>query len=58
MAPPRFSTLLRQARKESGLSQVMLARKAGLTGSYISFLESERRRPPAAEVIKALCDAL
>lgn len=54
----RFATLLRQARKEAGLSQVTLARRAGLTGSYISFLESEQRRPPAAEVITALCEAL
>ena len=58
MDSSRFATLLRQARKDAGLSQVMLARRAGLTGSYISFLESSRRRPPAPDVIAALCEAL
>ena len=39
-------------------SQAALARRAGLTGSYISVLESSRRRPPTPRVIRALCKAM
>ncbi|MFV1958831.1 MAG: helix-turn-helix domain-containing protein [Planctomycetota bacterium] len=58
MAGISFSTALKAARLEAGLSQAALGRRAGLTGSYISFLESGRRRPPTPRVIRALCQAL
>ncbi len=53
-----FAEKLKEARRLSGLSQSALARRAGLTGSYISVLESRRRRPPSPRVIRALCRAL
>ena len=53
-----FAHALKSARKAAGLSQAELARRSGLTGSYISVLESRRRRPPSPKVIRALCQAL
>lgn len=59
MAPPRtFADALKEARQAAGLSQAALARRAGLTGSYISVLESRRRKPPSPRVIRALCRVL
>jgi uncharacterized protein len=45
--PPRLSaaSLLKEARQRSGLSQVELARRAGVTQSVISAYESGRRQP-------------
>ena len=41
----RAGTLLHQARKQAGLSQVELAARAGLTQSVISAYESGQRQP-------------
>jgi SOS-response transcriptional repressor LexA len=49
-----FAQLLKEEREKKGLSQVELARKAGLTGSYISILEAQRKPPPSDAVIKKL----
>src|SRR5215471_4348397 len=52
----RAGTLLHQARKQAGLSQVELAARAGLTQSVISAYESGQRQPsiPAlARLIRA-----
>ena len=40
-------TLLRQARKRAGLSQVDLAARAGVTQSVISAYESGSASPPS-----------
>lgn len=58
MARTTFAAALKHAREAAGLSQAELARRAGLTGSYISVLESRRRRPPTPKVIRSLCKAL
>ncbi len=58
MSAVSFAEALKTARLESGLSQAELARQAGLTGSYISLLESRRRPPPTPRVIRALCRTL
>jgi len=59
VAPPRtFADALKEARQAAGLSQAKLARRAGLTGSYISVLESRRRPPPTPRVIRSLCRVL
>ena len=48
--------LLRQARKQSGLSQAELAARAGVTQSVISAYESGHRQP-AMPALAALVDA-
>jgi len=48
--------LLRQARKEAGMSQQELAARAGVTQSVISAYESGRRQP-AVPTLAALVDA-
>src|SRR6266545_8303803 len=45
MEPATAGTLLRQARKRAGLSQVDLAVRAGVTQSVISAYESGQRQP-------------
>lgn len=57
-APKTFADALKEARKAAGLSQAALARRAGLTGSYISVLESRRRPPPSPRIVRSLCRVL
>jgi hypothetical protein len=45
MKPATSGALLRQARKQAGLSQVNLAARAGITQSVISAYESAQRQP-------------
>jgi transcriptional regulator with XRE-family HTH domain len=54
----RFPAVLKRARTKAGISQKQLAEKIGLTGSYISQLESGARRPPRPIVVKKLAKAL
>ncbi len=58
MPKKEFPLLLKRARKEAGLTQEALGRRASLTGSYISMLESGRKPAPRAKVITSLCKAL
>jgi uncharacterized protein len=53
---PSAGVLLRRARKEAGMSQEELARRAGVTQSVISAYESGRRQP-AIPALAALVDA-
>lgn len=50
--------MLKDEREKKNLSQVELARKAGLTGSYISTLEARRKPPPSDAVIKRITRVL
>lgn len=52
-----FASLLRGARRVAGMSQQMLAERAGLSVDAVAALERRRRRPRAA-TIGALADAL
>lgn len=56
-----FCALLRQARKDAGLTQEELARKLGKYKTYISKIEAGERRLDVlefAELVEALqCDA-
>lgn len=45
-----FTELLRQLREARGLSQVRLARHAGISHSYVSRLEAGNRTPTRAAV--------
>ncbi|MDJ0972871.1 MAG: helix-turn-helix domain-containing protein [Planctomycetota bacterium] len=58
MAQLSFAVLLKRARKRAGLTQDALGKKAGLTGSYISMIESGRKPAPRSPVITRLCKAL
>jgi transcriptional regulator with XRE-family HTH domain len=53
-----FAAALKAAREAAGLSQAALARRAGLTGSYVCVLEAGRRRPPSPKVVAALAKVL
>lgn len=53
-----FGELLRQKRREAGISQRKLAELAGLDFSYISKLENNRLAAPAADTVLRLSDLL
>jgi HTH-type transcriptional regulator, competence development regulator len=54
-----FGTLIRQARKEKGLSQRDLAKLAGVNYTYLSKLENDHAgTPPSEEVIERLAEHL
>jgi len=53
-----FADYLRDARKRAGLNQIELAERVGLTGSYISVLESRKKPPPSDKVLSRLARAL
>lgn len=58
MPPLTFGQSLRQARERADLSQVALARRAGMTAPYLSLLESGRRRPPSPARVERLARGL
>ncbi|WBU65552.1 helix-turn-helix domain-containing protein [Paracoccus aerodenitrificans] len=52
-----FAKVLRDRRREAGLSQEELAHRAGLSMRYVSLLESRRHQPSLA-TLYALADSL
>lgn len=53
-----FGELLRHLRKERGVTQQELARRAGVTSNYVALLEAGRRQNPSRRVLTRLCDGL
>lgn len=53
-----FGTLLKEKRREAGVTQRELAKSIGVDFSYISKLENDRLPPPAAETIVAIAETL
>jgi transcriptional regulator with XRE-family HTH domain len=53
----RFGRFMKARREELGLTQRSLARKLGVEGSFIAYIESGRRRPSLALTGK-IADAL
>jgi len=51
-------TLIRMHRDRAGLSQRQLAEAAGVTVSYVSDIENNRKQPSRPETIRALASAL
>jgi transcriptional regulator with XRE-family HTH domain len=54
----RFGPILRTFRKQLELSQVEVAKRAGVTASYVAILESGARPAPGREKIIALAKAI
>ncbi len=55
---PQFSALLRQARRDAGLTQEELAERAGISERAISDLERGVNRAPRKDTLELLADAL
>lgn len=53
-----FGSLLRSFRERGGLSQNSLAKKVGLSPSYINRLERGEREAPTREVVESLATTL
>ncbi len=56
--PDDFAAELKRARLAAGFSQTELGDLAGLTGSYVSLLESRRKPPPREDLVTALAKTL
>lgn len=54
----KFSEIIRERRKELGLTQREVAQRIGATAAYISILESNRELPPPRPTVEALAAAL
>ena len=48
----KFSEKIKKLRKEQGLSQVGLAKKAGVSKSVVGFWELDQRSPKIGQVVK------
>lgn len=53
-----FAGTILAARMKAGLTQSQVAAAAGLTASYLSFLENRKRPPPSDEVVSRLAKVL
>jgi transcriptional regulator with XRE-family HTH domain len=53
-----FAGLLIAAREKARLTQAFVAQAAGLTPSYLSFIENRKKPPPSDEVCRRLADVL
>ena len=53
-----FATLLRSYREYIGVSQSELARRAGISASYVNRLENSEREPPTRSVVLKIAQAL
>jgi predicted ATPase/DNA-binding XRE family transcriptional regulator len=56
--PPDFAPLLRQLRRERGLTQEELAARAGLSLGAVSYLERGLTQTPQRETVRLLAQAL
>ena len=52
MSPERFAMKLKRLREARGLTQEVLARKAGVSRAYLARLEMGRHDPPLSRVRK------
>jgi transcriptional regulator with XRE-family HTH domain len=53
-----FAGLLIAAREKARLTQAFVAQAAGLTPSYLSFIENRKKPPPSDDVCRRLADVL
>jgi transcriptional regulator with XRE-family HTH domain len=57
-ASPTFGAQLYAHRNEQGLTQAVVAHRAGISASYLSELENDRRHPPRTAKTMSLARAL
>lgn len=53
-SPPPVGSVLREFRLDRGLSQEELGRRAGLSMTYVSLVETGKRNPTVAAVAQIL----
>lgn len=53
-----FGQILKEIRRETGISQRELAERVGVDFSYISKIENDRLPPPSADTIVKICEVL
>jgi transcriptional regulator with XRE-family HTH domain len=58
MTPKRLRTLIREIREQKDMSQLQLAKRAGVTQGYISELEAGAKKNPSVAILKKLARAL
>ena len=58
MNPGKLSALLKRLRKERGLTQLELAKTAGVAQGYVSALEAGQKNNPSVAVMRKLAKAL
>ncbi len=58
MPSGRLGVTLRRIREQKGLTQEVVAKKAGVSTPYVSMLESEVRKAPSLPTLKRLVKAL
>lgn len=54
----RDASPLRKRRREVGFTVSALAKRVGIARSYLSEMESGKKRSPSARIVKELADAL
>jgi transcriptional regulator with XRE-family HTH domain len=52
MSPKRLKTVLREMRERKDMSQLQLAKRAGVTQGYISDLEAGTKKNPSVAILK------
>jgi len=58
LSPSRLATMLKMKRREKGLTQDELAKRAKLTKPYLSQLENGVRKNPSLPALKRIAKAL
>jgi transcriptional regulator with XRE-family HTH domain len=53
-----FGEALKEARQLAGLTQSELAERVGISGAYLSYLETGKRIPPPRILVTTLADSL
>ena len=53
-----LSKNLQTIREKRGLSKIQLAKESGISSRHIMLIETERRKNPSLETVKALSKAL
>jgi transcriptional regulator with XRE-family HTH domain len=58
MSPKRIGLVLKRLREAKGLSQLELAKRAGVAQGYVSELEAGQKKNPGIETLRKIAKAL